>query len=160
MAFEKWVALVVGTVFLVYGYTAFFDMDHMLPPILKRDPVWPSTFPKILSVLGALAAVAVLAGIEKQPRKAGGMDIAKWREYRVAEALALTGGMALYALALRPLGFMSATFLFLVIGGFLLGERRYALLAAIPAVVTYVVWQLVDSLLGVHLPPLPAILAG
>jgi hypothetical protein len=38
----------------VYGYLAFFTMDQLLPPFMQRNPVWPSTFPKVLSVLGII----------------------------------------------------------------------------------------------------------
>ena len=55
MALDRWIALIIALVFLIYGHTAFFGMDDLLPPILKRNPIWPSTFPKILSVVGVLA---------------------------------------------------------------------------------------------------------
>ena len=55
---------------LIYGHTAFFGMDDLLPPILKRNPIWPSTFPKILSVVGVIAAITVLLNIENRPRSA------------------------------------------------------------------------------------------
>ena len=158
MALDRWIALVIGLLFLVYGSTAFFGMDHLLPPVLRRDPVLPSTFPKILSIFGAIATVAVLVNLEKSPDKAGALDIAKWRQYRIADALLLTGGMVAYALMLRPAGFMLATFFFLALGAALLGERRFILLISAPALLSYVVWQLIASLLGVHLPPFPAFL--
>lgn len=160
MAIDRWIALIVGLLFLIYGYTAFFGMDHMLPPILKRDPVWPSTFPKILSTFGLVATLAVLVNLEKSPKAAGPLDLRKWRQYEVFEAVALVAGMGVYALALRPLGFMLSTFIFLALGGALLGERRLLLLVTIPAVLSYLVWQLIDSLLGIHLPPFPAFLGG
>ena len=131
-------------------------MDDLLPPILKRAPVWPSTFPKILSVFGMLASVAVAVNLEKAPAKSGPLDIAKWRQYKILDAVLLMAGMIVYGLALRPLGFMLATFIFLSFGSALLGERRLVLLISIPALASYGIWQLMETLLGIHLPPLPA----
>ena len=84
------------------------------------------------------------------------MDISKWREYRLFDAVALIAGMLVYALSLRSLGFLAATFLFLALGGLLLGERRYWLLVLVAAVASYGIWYLVDSVLGIYMTPYPA----
>ena len=159
MALDRWIALIVALVFLIYGHTAFFGMDDLLPPILKRNPIWPSTFPKILSVVGVIAAITVLLNIEKSAKQVGDdMDISKWRQYRLFDAVALIGGMVVYALTLRSLGFLAATFLFLSLGGLLLGERRYWLLVPVAAIASYGIWYLVDSVLGIYMTPYPAFL--
>ena len=113
MALDRWLALLIALIFLIYGYTAFFQMDGLLPPILQRNPVWPSTFPKILSVIGVIGAVAVLVNIEKSDKQIGDdIDMSNWQRYKVFDALALIAGMIVYALTLRALGFLAATFLF------------------------------------------------
>lgn len=156
MALDRWIALIIALIFLIYGHTAFFGMDDLLPPILKRNPIWPSTFPKILSVMGVLAAVTVLLNIEKSARQVGDdMDISKWRQYRLLDAAALIAGMVVYALSLRSLGFLAATFLFLSLGGLLLGERRYWLLVPVSVIASYGIWYLVDSVLGIYMTPYP-----
>jgi len=50
MALDRWIALILLGVCLAYGYTAWFTMDAGLAPFMKRNPIWPSTFPKVLSV--------------------------------------------------------------------------------------------------------------
>ena len=65
MALERCIALIILMICLAYGYAAFFTMDATLPPFMQRNPVWPSTFPKILSVIGALVALSVVLGLEK-----------------------------------------------------------------------------------------------
>ena len=70
MALDRWIALVIALVFLIYGHTAFFGMDDLLPPILKRNPIWPSTFPKILSIVGVLAAITVLLNFQEENNNA------------------------------------------------------------------------------------------
>ncbi len=160
MALDRWIALVIGLVFVVYGHTAFFGMDDLLPPILKRNPIWPSTFPKILSVVGVLAAVAVAVNIEKSSKQVGDdMDITKWRQYKLFDAFLLIAGMIIYALTLRSLGFLTSTFLFLSLGGILLGDRRFILLAVVSAAASYGIWYLVDSVLGIYMTPYPAFIS-
>ena len=86
------------------------------------------------------------------------MDISKWRDYRLSDAVVLIVGMMAYALSLRSLGFLAATFLFLALGGLLLGERRFWLLVPVASVASYGIWYLVDSILGIYMTPYPAFL--
>ena len=159
MALDRWLALIIGLIFLLYGYTAFFEMDGLLPPILKRNPVWPSTFPKILSIIGVLAAISVIVNLEKSAKQIGDdIDIANWRQYKVVQALALIAGMVIYALTLRSLGFLAATFLFLSLGSLLLGERRFIIMILVSAAASYGIWYLVDSVLGIYMTPFPSFL--
>ena len=62
MALDRWIALVLLGVCLTYGYAAWFTMDGNLAPFMKRNPIWPSTFPKVLSVLGMALCLLVTAG--------------------------------------------------------------------------------------------------
>ena len=66
MKLEKYIALILCLIFIVYGYEAFFRMDELLPPILKKNPVWPSTFPKILAIFGFFVSIFILLNIEKK----------------------------------------------------------------------------------------------
>jgi putative tricarboxylic transport membrane protein len=72
----------------------------------------------------------------------------------------LLGLMVAYALLLRPLGFLVATFLFLTCGSFILGERRFVLMAVVAAIAAGFIWYLVDVVLGIFLSPLPLFLNG
>jgi hypothetical protein len=65
MALDRWVALVLLGICLTYGYTAWFMMDSTLPPIMKRLAVWPSSFPKVLSIAGIILSLIVVLGLEK-----------------------------------------------------------------------------------------------
>ena len=156
MALDRWIALVFVLIFLIYGYTAFFGMDHLLAPIMRRNPVWPSTFPKILSVSGLIISMVVLLNFEKSSNVIGDdMSLSKWRQYKLLDAVLLVLGMIFYAVFLRNLGFIAATFLFLFLGGVLLGERRYLLSVVISAISSYGIWYLVDSVLGIYMTPYP-----
>ena len=98
--------------------------------------------------------------IEKSSKQVGDdMDITKWRQYKLFDAAMLIAGMIIYALTLRSLGFLTSTFLFLSLGGVLLGERRYILLVVVSAAASYGIWYLVDSVLGIYMTPYPAFIS-
>ena len=160
MALDRWIALVFLLLCLVYGYTAFFVMDAGLPPFMQRNPVWPSTFPKVLAVCGVLVSLVVLLGFEKgagEPKQ-GEIDYRRLAQYDVGRAVALLLLMAGYAFTLRPLGFIASTILFLVLAAAILGERRMAVLVPVAVVAAVGVWYLVQEVLGIYLRPLPTFL--
>ncbi|QPH54224.1 tripartite tricarboxylate transporter TctB family protein [Pontivivens ytuae] len=157
MTLDRWIALVILLICLAYGYAAFFTMDHLLPPFMQRNPIWPSTFPKVLAVLASLTALVVLLGLEPAPKDKGTPDIDYRRlgDYKIGQALILLGLMVLYALMLRPAGFIIATILFITLSAVTLGERKFHFLVPIAALATGIVWWLVQGVLGIFLRPLP-----
>ena len=111
MALDRWIALIILVMSAAYAYTAFFTMDAALAPFMRNNPIWPSTFPKVLSVMAIMAALVILLGFEKadKPRDDDPSVIVYRRllEYQVVPALILIGLMIAYALLLRasqPLG--------------------------------------------------------
>ena len=140
---------------MAYGYTAWFTMDATLPPIMKRLAVWPSSFPKVLSIAGIVLCLIVLSGIEKGEEKIGDIDYRKLHEYKLGQAIALLALMVAYALPLRPAGFLLATSGFLIGGSVLLGERRWVTMIVVAAIATFGIWYLVQEVLGIFLRPLP-----
>ena len=160
MALDRWIALIFVTFCCVYGYAAFFTMDQLLPPFMQRNPVWPSTFPKMLAVLGVVVGMIVLLGIEKTPdsdKEPNATDInyRRLHEYKVGQALALLALMVAYALLLRPAGFLISTSAFLIIGSFILGERKWLVMLPVSLIATFCVRYLVQQLLGIYMRPLP-----
>lgn len=158
MALERWVALLFVLICLVYGYTAFFTMDELLPAFMQRNPVLPSTFPKLLSIAGVVCGLIVLLGLEKPDpdgEKPSEIDYRRLTEYHLGKALMMLGLMVLYALALSPVGFLLSTFAFLTLGAVVLGERRFLVLVPVAVLATGGVWYLVQEVLGIFLSPLP-----
>ena len=155
MALDRWVALVLLGICLTYGYTAWFMMDGALPPIMKRLAVWPSSFPKVLSIAGIILSLIVVLGIEKGEVKVGDIDYRRLHEYKLGQALALLGLMVAYAIMLRPAGFLLATSGFLIGGSVILGERRWVVMIVVSAIATFGIWYLVQEVLGIFLRPLP-----
>ena len=155
MALDRWVALVLLGICLIYGYTAWFTMDEALPPIMRRLAVWPSSFPKVLSVVAILLCLIVLSGIEKGEEKIGDIDYRRLGQYNLGQALSLLGLMVAYALLLRTAGFLLATGGFLIGGSVILGERRWVLMFVVASIATLSIWYLVQEVLGIFLRPLP-----
>ena len=160
MALDRWIALIFVTFCCVYGYAAFFTMDQLLPPFMQRNPVWPSTFPKVLAVLGIIVGLIVLLGVEKAEGKdaepsATEINYRRLGDYKIGQALMLLGLMVLYALMLRPAGFLISTTTFLVAGSAILGERKFHIMIPVAALATGFVWYLVQEVLGIFLRPFP-----
>ena len=160
MALDRWIALVLLGVCLAYGYAAWFTMDGNLAPFMKRNPIWPSTFPKVLSVLGMLATLAILLGFEKADPKEADIDYRRMTEYHLGQALLLLGLMVAYALCLRPMGFLLSTSAFLILGSFILGERKWHIMVLVALIAAGFVWYLVQEVLGIYMRPLPGIFGG
>ena len=157
MTLERWIALVFVLFCLVYGYTAFFVMDDTLAPFMRRNPVWPSTFPKLLAIGGLICGMIVLLGLEKssEPPKTMDIDYRRLGDYKIGQALVLLALMVLYAFALRPAGFLLSTSGFLILGAVILGERRWHVLVPVALVASVGVWWLVQDVLGIFLKPFP-----
>ncbi len=162
MALDRWIAMIVLLISLAYGYSAFFMMDEGLAPFMRRNPIWPSTFPKILCVLAVICSLMILLGFEKGSRepKASEIDYRRLTDYKLGQALGLLALMVAYALLLRPAGFLLSTMGFLMIGSYLLGERKYLIMIVVAAMAAGIVWYLVDQVLGIFLSPLPTFLSS
>ncbi len=160
MALDRWIALILLGICLVYGYTAWFTMDGSLAPFMKRNPIWPSTFPKVLSVLGIVACIIILLGLEKSEIKEAEIDYRRLGDYHLGQAVLLLALMVAYALCLRPLGFLLSTSLFLILGSAILGERKWPLMILIATLATGIVWYLVQQILGIYMRPLPGFIGG
>ena len=165
MALDRWIALIFVLFCCIYGYAAFFTMDQLLPPFMQRNPVWPSTFPKILAILGVVVGFVVLFGLEKpdgteSAPSASDINYRRLHEYKLGQAIALLVLMIAYALLLRTVGFLIATTLFLAGGSFILGERRFHIMIPVAAVAALAVWYLVQEVLGIFLRPLPFIMGN
>ena len=162
MALDRWIALIILLICIAYGYGAFFTMDGSLPPFMQRNPIWPSTFPKVLAVMAIICSLLILLGFEKSSGepKAGDIDYRRLTDYKIGQAVTLLALMVAYALLLRPAGFLLSTIGFLIAGSVVLGERKFHILIPVALLAAGVVWYLVDSVLGIFLSPLPSILAN
>ena len=125
MALDKWIALIFLVIALVYGYASY---TYPLLPFERNMVFLPNTMPMVLSGLGIILSLIVILTPKKtayaEGEAQGDFDIPPLRDHKTGQALGLIAAMALYALALRPIGFLAATMLFLVGTGWILGERK------------------------------------
>ncbi|MCP3689584.1 MAG: tripartite tricarboxylate transporter TctB family protein [Gammaproteobacteria bacterium] len=158
MTLDRAIAGVFLLICLIYGYTAFVTMQAGLLPFELNMVFLPNTMPKWLSVLGAIVAIVVIiqSGPEEEAEIDGSeIDYRNLRQYKLGQALLLIGLMLAYALLLHPIGFLSATVLFLAGGSMILGERRFRLLFPISIATAFLIWYLVQEVLGIFLRPWP-----
>jgi len=156
MSLDKWIAVVFIVISVVYGYSAF---TYPLLPFERNMSFLPNTMPMVLSVLGIFFALIII--LTPKPKAdpdgeaLGDISVSRLHEYKVGQALALISAMILYALTLRPVGFIGATTLFLVGTGWILGERKLHIMIPVALVGTGLIWFLVEQALGIFLRPLP-----
>ena len=156
MALDKWIAVFFLVVCVIYGYAAY---TYPLLPFELNMTFLPNTLPMVLSVLGVLFALLILLvpspKVDAEGDALGNINLGKWREYKVGQALGLIALMIVYALTLRPVGFIAATTLFLVGAGWTLGERKPVTMIGVALIGTLCIWYLVQETLGIYLRPLP-----
>ena len=157
MTLDRAIAFFMLLVCLLYGYSAWFIMDPSIPPFMARNPVWPSSFPKMLAVGGAFFSILVLIAPHR-PKDDPDIDVSRMSDYNYGQAIALLALMAAYAMLLLPLGFLASTFLFLMLGSLTLGERRWIAMILASGIASFGIWYLVQEVLGIFLRPFPAVL--
>ena len=158
MNLERAIAGIFVVVCLVYGYTAFVVMEAGLLPFERNMTFLPNVLPKWLSILGVLVGMVVL--IQSSPNAdkktdPDGIDFRNLLQYKLGQAILLLVLMVAYALLLRPIGFVTATTLFLFLGAVTLGERRYVVLVPVAVLAAFLIWYLVQEVLGIFLRPWP-----
>lgn len=135
---------------LVYAWQS---QNIRLLPFQLNSAFHARTIPEVLSVLGiGLSILIILFPSNKERLDLGDVN---W-----PLGLTFLGLMSIYGLAVRPVGFLLSTSLFLMIGFALLGERNILrlVLVAVPLVVAF--WVLMNYGLSVFVEPLPWFLRG
>jgi len=158
---NRLVALVLLAFSSGYCYLAF---SYHLLPFERFLAVRPNTMPIGLAIAGIICSIAILvqpkaSDIEVEDDGTVNRPDAEYlknpQNFNWSQGIGLLVLATTYALSLRLLGFIFCTSTFLVLGGFLLGERRYTLLVFISITASLLVWYLVDQVLTIFLRPWP-----
>jgi putative tricarboxylic transport membrane protein len=155
MAFDKLIALFFLVISFIYGYAAY---TYPLLPFERNMSFLPNTLPQVLSVLGIIVSgIIVLAPKKEQETDEDDdeMSLSKFKKYKTGQAVSLLIAMVVYALCIRPLGFIPSTVIFIVASGWILGERKPIKMTGIALIATVFIWYLVQEVLGIFLKPLP-----
>lgn len=156
MALDKSIAVLFLVIAIIYGYASY---TYPLLPFELNMVFLPNTMPMVLSVLGILLSLIIILTptktVDADEDALGGVDISRLRDYKTGQALGLIVAMLVYALALRPVGFLAATTLFLIGTGWILGERKLHIMIPSALIGAGFIWYLVQEALGIFLRPLP-----
>jgi putative tricarboxylic transport membrane protein len=146
---EKVGALVILLFSLGYGLLA---TSIQLSFLSMQETFTARTMPYALSVMGIVLSLAILvlptvdpSGKKSLSEETEGMD---W-----LTGILLVVAMFIFGLTMKWLGFILSSIIFLLIGFWILGERRRKLMifTAIPLVL--VLWGIMSKLLGVYIAP-------
>jgi len=130
---------------VAYGYSA---TSIALFPGEESEPFSARTLPYFLAALGsALSLLLLLGRDEDRVEENANADL----DWRLAAGLLVL--MIAYGLALEWLGFLVATTLFLIVGFWMLGERRPGILLAVSVPFTVGFWLLLTQALDIYLAP-------
>ncbi len=144
-----------GYLYLAYSY-------HLLP-FERFLAVKPNTMPIGLAIGGIVCSLIILIRPQVPDVEGDGTVNRPDAEYlqnpqnfNWGQGIGLLILAAVYAVSLHALGFLFCTSAFLVLGGILLGERRYTFLIPIAITASVLVWYLVDEVLTIFLRPWPS----
>ena len=144
-----------GYLYLAYSY-------HLLP-FERFLAVKPNTMPMGLAIGGIICSLIILIQPQIPDVEGDGTVNRPDAEYlqnpqnfNWGQGIGLLVLAAVYAVSLHALGFLFCTSAFLVLGGILLGERRYTFLIPIAITASVLVWYLVDEVLTIFLRPWPS----
>lgn len=142
-------ALIFLAFSLAYG-AATFDI-HLFPGA-EQAPFTPQTMPIALAALGIVVSGAM---IFQSLRRTAARDTlaATFGGKNWSTVFLLAGLMVLYGLTIREAGFMLSTALFLFGGFWVLGERRWIVMATTAIAVSVGFWTILSPLLGIYLDP-------
>lgn len=149
MAREKVGALIMLLFSVAYG---LLSTQIPLSFLSHQETFTARTMPYALSVMGVFLSLAILifptvdlSGKHSLAEETKGMD---W-----STAILLVVVMLVFGLTMKWFGFILSSIFFLLVGFWILGERRKKrmLLTAIPLVL--VLWCIMSLLLGVYIAP-------
>lgn len=135
--------LILICCFLIYIY---FTGDIYLDLWAEEEAFHARTFPYLIGIAGLAISglLFVLPGNTEH--------LTDIRQLKFTPALLLLGMTAGYGLLLDYLGFIIASFLFLILGFLILGERRIWRMGVSTLVLIAGLWFLLDAL-EIHLSP-------
>lgn len=132
---------------LICGIAVFYLIEGFaLPPAAIGDPLGPLTFPTILGV--SLVACGVYLAARPGPRTTHPILV----RHSFQQVLILFALLILYSASISWMGYLISTFLFVLIGAFLMGERSWGKGILISAVFSTAIFFLFVRVLTIPLP--------
>ena len=157
---EKFLALIILIICILYAYTSFITMQANLLPFEKNMTVLPNSLPKVISIFGIIISTFLILKKEEHnsEENISSINLKNVFNFYYGKALSIILLMIIYTLCLRPVGFILSSVLFLFLASFILGERSFIKLAIICLLGTSIIWLLLEKILGIYMRPFPYIL--
>ena len=157
---EKFLALIILIICILYAYTSFITMQANLLPFEKNMTVLPNSLPKVISIFGIINSTFLILKKEEHnsEESISSINLKNVFSFYYGKALSIILLMIIYTLCLRPVGFILSSVLFLFLASFILGERSFIKLAIICLLGTSIIWLLLEKVLGIYMRPFPYIL--
>ena len=157
---EKFLALIILIICILYAYTSFITMQANLLPFEKNMTVLPNSLPKVISIFGIIISTFLILKKEEHnsEESISSINLKNVFSFYYGKALSIILLMIIYTLCLRPVGFILSSVLFLFLASFILGERSFIKLAIICLLGTSIIWLLLEKVLGIYMRPFPYIL--
>ena len=157
---EKFLALIILIICILYAYTSFITMQANLLPFEKNMTVLPNSLPKVISIFGIIISTFLILKKEEHnsEESISSINLKNVFSFYYGKALSIILLMIIYTMCLRPVGFILSSVLFLFLASFILGERSYIKLAIICLLGTSIIWLLLEKVLGIYMRPFPYIL--
>ena len=159
MNLDRSVALGILVFSMVYAWLAF---GYELLPFERYQAFKPNTMPIGLSIMGIVLSLAVLlipARKDSSVVDESVVDLSEresaHQQFDSVKPVILVLLMVIYAMVLRPLGFIGSTSLFLIVSAVVLGERKFHVLVPVALGGAIFIWYLVQEVLGIFLTPWP-----
>lgn len=157
---EKFLALIILIICILYAYTSFITMQANLLPFEKNMTVLPNSLPKVISIFGIIISTFLILKKEEHnsEENVSLINLKNVFNFYYGKALSIILLMIIYTLCLRPVGFILSSVLFLFLASFILGERSFTKLTIICLSGTSIIWLLLEKVLGIYMRPFPYIL--
>jgi len=157
---EKFLALIILIICILYAYTSFITMQANLLPFEKNMTVLPNSLPKVISIFGIIISTFLILKKEEHnsDESISSINLKNVFNFYYGKALSIILLMITYTLCLRPVGFILSSVLFLFFASFILGERNFIKLSIICLLGTSIIWLLLEKVLGIYMRPFPYIL--
>ena len=131
---------------LIYLNASF---DITVNQVIGNEVMTAKTLPTYLALLTIFVCmIQIFAPTRGAPDESISEAVAG---YQWKPSILLAGLMLLYSLTFKFFGFLVGTFLFLLIGFFILKERRYLLSAAVAGGVTGFMWVILTQMFDIYL---------
>ena len=141
--------IVGGLIGILIGLYALWEGSKMPEDVVMK--IGPSFFPNILAALLILFSLVLIVNALRGKSK-GEVAPLKLSDKGVQRGLITLVSAVLFCVVLDPLGFIPTAIIFLVFMMWVMGNRKPAMLAIAPPLVTLTIWLIFEKVLNLSMP--------